>query len=144
MHGNIALNGAMQLAQEYELDLVEVDAGSNGNLPVCKLIDYSKYKYKEEKMNKKNKRQGVQVLKEIHFKYKTDKHDLQVKHKKIMEFLGKRYKVRYVLVLSGRELDKQEEARRIFLTNLETFRNLATWDEVVFADKALSTIINPL
>ena len=93
----------VERAKEKGLDLVEV--APNSNPPVCRIMDYSKYKYEQEKKKKlAKKKQHVTHIKEVRFKVRIEEHDYQVKLKHIKEFLEKKDKVRVSLRFRGREL----------------------------------------
>ena len=141
MYGKINLKGALDKAREEELDLVQVSSADNGEAPTCKMIDFGKMIYKE---NKKKKKQTKEVVKEIKFSFGISDHDLEVKHKKILEFLQKRYKVKYVLELRGRELNKHALALEKMKSNLENFRDLATWKEPGIGDRSVVTVLQSL
>lgn len=92
----------MELAEEKDLDLVMVSPTAKP--PVCKLMDYGKFKYEKGKKEKEaKKKQKVVVVKEIKLKSRIDKHDLEVKLGKVNKFLEKGYKVKVSLMLFGRE-----------------------------------------
>jgi translation initiation factor IF-3 len=92
----------VSLAREKGLDLVEV--APKADPPVCRIMDYAKYKYEQEKKRKKaRKKQHVTHMKEIRFKPKIEEHDYQVKLKQIKKFLEKKDKVRVSLRFRGRE-----------------------------------------
>jgi translation initiation factor IF-3 len=102
----------MTMARERELDLVEVAA--NVDPPVCRIMDYSKYKYEQEKKKKlAKKKQHVTHLKEVRFKVRIEEHDYQVKLKQIKEFLEKKDKVRVSLRFRGREMAHKELGREL-------------------------------
>jgi len=129
MFGEVPVHVALSMAREQGLDLVEVNSGSPENLPVCKILDYGKQKYHEEKNKRKNAHAGNIVFKEIWFKFTTQEHDLVVKHAKILEFLKKKYHVKYGMELIGRLKEHVEEAKDIFIKTLETFNGIASWQE---------------
>jgi translation initiation factor IF-3 len=94
---------AMNLARERGLDLVEISP--NVRPPVCKLMDYSKYKYQQQKAAKEAKKKQNNVeLKEIQLRPNIGDHDLDVKVNKIKEFLGDGNKVKVVIRFAGREM----------------------------------------
>lgn len=100
--GVLDINEALDLAKEKKLDLVEISQGKDHS--VCKIVDYSKYRYEKEKAEKENKKkQKVIVVKEIKIKPRIGAHDLEIKKKKIVEFLEDDKKVKVMLVLKGRE-----------------------------------------
>lgn len=101
--GIVPIQKAQRIAREKGLDLVEV--APQANPPVCRILDYSKYKYEQEKKRKEeSKKQKTQEVKEIRFRLFIDDHDYQVKMRKIREFLEERHKVRVVVYFRGREL----------------------------------------
>jgi translation initiation factor IF-3 len=94
---------ALNLARERELDLVEISPTAVP--PVCKLLDYGKYRYEQTKKERKTKKgQKTGLLKEIRFRPKIEEHDLQAKIKKVNEFIEEGNKVRIVVRFRGREI----------------------------------------
>jgi translation initiation factor IF-3 len=94
---------ALELAREQELDLVEISPTANP--PVCKILDYGKYKYEQTKKERKAKKgQKIGLLKEVRFRPKIEEHDLQSKIKKVKEFIEEGSKVRIVVRFRGREI----------------------------------------
>jgi len=111
--GVVEIRAAVAKAQEKGLDLVEV--ASNVDPPVCRIMDYSKFKYDQEKKKKiAKKKQHVTHLKEVRFKVRIEEHDYQVKLKHIKEFLSKKDKVRVSLRYRGRENAHKELGRELF------------------------------
>ena len=105
--GVVDIRAALEKAKEKELDLVEV--APNTDPPVCRIMDYSKYKYEQRKKQKlAKKKQHVTHVKEVRFKPKIEEHDYQVKLKHIKEFLGEKDKVRVSLRFRGREMAHRE------------------------------------
>ena len=99
----VALNDALRRAKDTGLDLVEVAA--NARPPVCRLMDYGKYRYEQSKKSQEaRKRQTVIQIKEIKMRPRTDVHDLNVKKKKIIKFLGQGNKVKVTVTFRGREI----------------------------------------
>lgn len=110
--GIVSLQKALALADEHELDLVEVAA--NAAPPVCKILDFTKFKYEEEKKERQAKKRQHQVhLKEIRVKPNIEEHDYQVKLKQIINFLQKKDKIKVSLFFRGREIAHQELGRRV-------------------------------
>lgn len=94
---------AMAEAQNRGLDLVMMSP--NANPPVCKIIDYGKYKYQQEKKKKDNKKASKQKdMKEIRFGLKIGNNDLEIKMKKVREFLIDGHKVKVSATFKGREM----------------------------------------
>lgn len=103
---------ALDLAREAELDLVEVSP--NANPPVCKLLDYGKYKFElEKKLRESKKKQKLVKLKEIRMQPKIEEHDLNFKTKHIKEFLSEGFKVKVTVRFRGRELAHTELGRKV-------------------------------
>ena len=142
---DVDINDAIGIARELELDLVEVSSSKNGKNAICKILDYGKLKYKENKKKKSSK----QVIKEIKFNFNISDHDLEVKNKKVLQFLEKRYIVKYSLILRG----KREEilidiAKDKMKNSLEKFKEKGTWTIVQVSKSGrmikLLTVLSPI
>lgn len=108
--GIVKLNDALQRAEEAGLDLVEVSP--NVTPPVCKILDFGKYRYEmEKKQREAKKNQAVIKIKEIRMQPKIDKHDLDTKSKAIGGFLNEGNKVKVSIRFRGRELAHPELGR---------------------------------
>lgn len=110
--GVMSIQRAQELANQYELDLVEVAA--NATPPVCRIIDFSKFKYDQEKKEreaKKHQKQGR--LKEIRLKPNIDDHDYKTKVKQAISFLKKNDKVKINLFFRGRQMEHLDLGRKI-------------------------------
>ncbi|WP_456455172.1 translation initiation factor IF-3 [Thermovibrio sp.] len=93
---------ALQLAKEKGLDLVEVSP--NAKPPVCRIMDYGKYKYQmQKKMHEAKKKQKTIEVKTVKVRPRTDEHDMQVRIKQVKKFLEKGNKVKAVVMFRGRE-----------------------------------------
>ncbi|HEX6092577.1 MAG TPA: translation initiation factor IF-3 [Dongiaceae bacterium] len=98
---------ALQMAADAGLDLVEVSP--NADPPVCKILDFGKYKYQEQKKkNEARKKQKVIEVKEIKLRPTTDEHDYEVKMRSVTRFLEEGDKVKVTLRFRGREMVHQE------------------------------------
>ena len=107
--GVLSVSDALALAAEKELDLVEISP--NATPPVCKIMDYGKFKYEKTKKEKENKKkQKNVVIKEIRIKPHIDEHDKETKISQIEKFIEKEYKVKISLRLTGREKMHAESA----------------------------------
>lgn len=105
--GIVSLADALRMAEEREVDLVEI--APNAVPPVCRLMDYGKYKYRESKKRHEQKLKIKQVqIKEIKFRPGTDENDYQVKLRNITRFLEEGDKVKLTLRFRGREMAHQE------------------------------------
>jgi translation initiation factor IF-3 len=112
MVGVMTSSQALAMARERGLDLVEVSPMAVP--PVCKLMDYGRFKYEQSKKeNEARKHQKVSELKEIRLSPRTDDHDLFVKVRKIEEFLGEGDKVKVGVRFRGRELAHPELGRQL-------------------------------
>ncbi len=103
---------ALARAEEAGLDLVEVSASTD--MPVCKIMDYGKYRYKQsKKLHDAKKSQTVIQVKEIKLKPKTEEHDVQVKLKHIKKFLNNHDKVKVSMMFRGREIAFTDIGRKL-------------------------------
>lgn len=101
--GNMPLSQALAIAEQVGLDLVEVSP--NSNPPVCKLMDFGKYKYQLKKKSRDSKKsQTIIKTKEVKLRPTTDEHDVNVKVEKIKEFLNDGNRVKVGIFLKGREM----------------------------------------
>ncbi|MGM0431939.1 MAG: translation initiation factor IF-3 [Spirochaetota bacterium] len=123
MVGIVTPQEGLRMADEAGLDLVEVSP--NANPPVCKILDYGKFKYEQEKKIKEAKKNQTQVkLKEIRMQPKIEKHDMSFKAKHIAEFLGEGNKVKVTVRFRGREMAHTELGRVVLDKVLEELENL--------------------
>ncbi len=105
--GTMSVPEACRLAEEAGMDLVEVSP--NANPPVCKILDFGRYRYEMEKKSREAKKnQTVVKIKEIRMQPKIERHDLETKSKAIAEFLGEGNKVKVSIRFRGRELAHPE------------------------------------
>ena len=123
--GILTVNEALALAAEKSLDLVEISP--NATPPVCKIMDYGKFKYEKTKKEKENKKkQKNVVIKEIRIKPHIDEHDKETKISQIEKFIAKEYKVKVSLRLSGREKMHAESAIKVLDEFASHFEEIAT------------------
>jgi translation initiation factor IF-3 len=102
MVGVIATRDALELARKRDLDLVEVSP--NADPPVCRVMNFGKYQYEENRKRKEaRKHQASHTVKEIKFHPSTEDHDYQTKLNHVREFLAKGHKVKLTLTFRGRE-----------------------------------------
>jgi translation initiation factor IF-3 len=110
--GNIPISEALAIAQEAGLDLVEISP--NATPPVCKLLDFGKYKFQEQKKQAEaRKKQKVVEVKEIKFRPMIDDHDYDVKMRAMQRFFEEGDKVKVTLRFRGREMAHQELGARL-------------------------------
>ncbi|MBC6441225.1 MAG: translation initiation factor IF-3 [Rhodospirillales bacterium] len=110
--GVVNIQAALRAAEDSGLDLVEVSP--NADPPVCKLLDYGKYKYEaQKKANEARKRQKTFDVKEVKMRPSIDDHDYDVKMRAMNKFLGEGDKVKVTIRFRGRELAHPEIGRRL-------------------------------
>jgi len=118
MLGILPTHEAKRIAIEKNLDLVEVNPKASP--PVCKVMDYGKYKYEEAKKKRQARKAQVQVeLKEVKLRPKTDDHDVDFKTKHVRRFLEEGNKVKITVRFRGREITHPETAQRQIDTIVE-------------------------
>ena len=142
--GVLAINKAIELAKKEGVDLVEV--ASKAKPPVCRLIDYGKYRYEQSKKKKENKKaQSANKIKEVQLRPNIDPHDLEVKRHRAVDFLCQEMKVRIILRYRGREMAHQEigmQLIRKFVDGLEIFGHADGYPKKM--GRRVSVLINPL
>jgi len=110
--GVVPIDEAMGMAEEIGLDLVEVSPGADP--PVCKILDYGKYKYEaQKKQNVARKKQKTIDVKEIKMRPNIDAHDYDVKMRSMVKFLDEGDKVKVTLRFRGRELAHQNRGMMV-------------------------------
>ena len=103
---------ALAMARELELDLVEV--ADKANPPVCRIMDYGKYKYEAAQRAKESRRKSTNVVvKEMKYRPKIGHGDFDTKTKKVEKFLGEGHKVKVTIMFRGREMQHPELGKRI-------------------------------
>jgi len=134
---------ARQMASERGLDLVEI--APNASPPVCRFLDYGKYKFDLEKKNRENKKkQKQQELKEIRMQPKIDTHDLEFKAKHVGEFLDKGAKVKVTIRFRGRELAHTERGKVVLGKVLDLLdRDIIVDRPPAMEGRFMSMIISP-
>ena len=141
--GILPLIEAMSRAEQVGLDLIEI--APNADPPVCKIVDYGKFRYQLVKKEKESKKSQHQVkVKEIKLKPNTDVHDIETKLKHAREFLVKGNKVRITCVFRGREMMHPEYGKRIIVKMCEDLADVATPEsEAKLMGKAMSLVLAP-
>ncbi|WP_025274296.1 translation initiation factor IF-3 [Haloglycomyces albus] len=110
--GIVSLDKALQLAADVDMDLVEV--APNARPPVCKLLDYGKYKYEAaQKARAARRNQQQTVIKEMKLRPKIDQHDYETKKGHVVRFLKAGDKVKITIMFRGREQSRPEVGRRL-------------------------------
>jgi len=120
--GVYSIAQAMKMADEMELDLVEITAKADP--PVCKILDYQKYLYQQKKKAKEMKQNSTKiVIKEIRFGPNTDEHDFQFKLKHAQEFLNEGSKVKASVFFRGRSIQFADQGENFFSVSLWNLRS---------------------
>jgi len=110
--GVVPIDAAVKAAVEAALDLVEI--APQASPPVCRVMDYAKYRYEQERQERESRhRQKYAQLKELRFRPQIDDHDYQTKLKSLLKFLKRGCKVKVTLVFRGREMAHQEFGHRL-------------------------------
>ncbi len=110
--GVVSIDKAQELANQAALDLVEV--APQANPPVCRIMDFSKFKYDQEKKEREAKKHQRQSrLKEIRLHPNIDEHDLQVKVRQAIGFLNKKDRVKIDLFFKGRQMEHMDLGRKV-------------------------------
>ena len=110
--GVVSIQNALEIANQHELDLVEV--APQASPPVCRIIDFSKFKYDQEKKEREAKKHQRQSrIKEIRLKPNIDDHDYEIKVKQAIGFLKRKDKVKVSLFFRGRQMEHRDLGRKI-------------------------------
>jgi translation initiation factor IF-3 len=122
--GIVPIQEALRRAQELDLDLVEV--APQANPPVCRIMDYGKYKYERDIRQKEARKKQARVeVKEIKFRPKIDPHDYETKKGHVERFLRAGARVKVTIMFRGREMAHTELGRRILDRLVEDLQGLA-------------------
>nr|WP_035749087.1 translation initiation factor IF-3 [Glycomyces sp. NRRL B-16210] len=131
--GIVSIDKALQLAADVDLDLVEV--APTARPPVCKLMDYGKYKYESAQKARASRRNQQQtVIKEMKLRPKIDKHDYETKKGHIVRFLTAGDKVKITIMFRGREQSRPELGRRLLDKLAEELADLAVIESAAKQD----------
>jgi len=143
MLGVLQTHEALRMALDQNLDLVEVNPKAEP--PVCKILDFGKYKYEEKKKQAQARRnQAVVEIKEIKLRPKTDDHDINFKTKAARRFLEGGHKVKFTVRFRGREITHPEKAHEqldVILKALEDVANVET--RPMMEARAMSLVVAP-
>jgi translation initiation factor IF-3 len=141
--GVVPIQKALQIAYERGLDLVQV--ASAVAPPVCRLLDYGKYKYEQTKKERKAKRgQRVGLLKEVRLRPKIEEHDLQAKIKTTQKLLEEGNKVRLVLRFRGREVIYPELGWNVLRKMAEASKELAVVSSSANEGRSIALVLSPV
>lgn len=141
--GVLPVREALELAQSKGLDLVEVQP--NARPPVCRIMDYGKFKYEQNRRARKAKKKQHQTqLKEIKMRPKIEGHDYGFKVNHAREFLEARDKVKITIMFRGREMARQENGHKLIRRVIEELSDVATVENPPRAEgRSLSAVLMP-
>ena len=123
--GIMSARDALRMAHERELDLVEI--APNGKPPVCKLMDYGKYRFDQLKRDKEAKKnQRIVSLKEVKLRINIEEHDFEVKAKNAQKFLAGKDKVKVTIMFRGREITHPEQGIELCRRMAERLADVAS------------------
>ena len=131
---------ALQIARERALDLVEV--APTAVPPVCRLLDYGRFKYEQEKKDREaRKNQKIVLLKEVRLRPKTDEHDIEFKAKRIERFIEEGDKVKVTLRFRGREMAHPNVGRQLLEVMAERLKDVAIVERMPLLEGNTMTMI---
>ncbi|UCH24053.1 MAG: translation initiation factor IF-3 [Deltaproteobacteria bacterium] len=141
--GIIPTTEALETAADFGLDLVEISP--NADPPVCKIMDYGRYKYEQTKKRQEaKKKQSTFQVKEIKIRPKTGDHDLQVKIGHIKKFIGKKDKVKVTVVFRGREITLSELGKALLTRIVDETEEIALVEQSPkFEGRTLVMVLAP-
>nr|YP_009394726.1 translation initiation factor 3 [Polysiphonia elongata]ARW63288.1 translation initiation factor 3 [Polysiphonia elongata] len=141
--GIYSSNQAMILALEEGLDLVLISDKSEP--PVCKIIDYGKYKFSQEKKAKEaKKKQHNTILKEVKMRYKIEEHDYKVRINQALKFLQSGDKVKVTIILKGREIQHTNLAIELLKKTANDLKEISNVQQLPTKDgRSIIMILNP-
>jgi translation initiation factor IF-3 len=141
--GIVTLREALTIADQRGLDLMEV--APNAVPPVCRIVDYGKFRYEQTKKDREARKNQKQAeLKEVRLKPKTDDHDLDVKAKQARKFLLAGDKVKFTVRFRGREIFHPDIGREMLEQMAEDLRDVATIEQrPLMEGRALSLLLAP-
>ena len=141
--GIVPIAQALQSAADFGLDLVEISP--NANPPVCKIMDYGRYKYEQTKKKQEaKKKQSTFQLKEIKVRPNTDDHDLQVKVGRIKKFIGNKDKVKVTVMFRGREITLSQRGRDMLARIADETEDVAVVEQMPkFEGRTIMMVLAP-
>ena len=126
--GIMDLQSALALAQQNDLDLVQIADGKDS--PICKILDFGKYLYQKQKKLKKNKKnQHIIHVKEIRLRLNTGEHDLITKLNKAKKFLEEGNKIKFTIMFRGSEITRKDSAIEILEEVAQSFSEISVIDK---------------
>jgi translation initiation factor IF-3 len=141
--GILGVREALTIAQEKGLDLIEV--APTAQPPVCRIMDYGKYKYEQGKKDREqHKRQKQQEIKALKMRPVTAEHDFQVRVRHAQDFLEKGDKVKIIIQFKAREITHPEIGRKLLDKMIEATNEFAVVEKPpAFEGKMMTVLLNP-
>jgi translation initiation factor IF-3 len=142
--GIMPISQALEMARRHDLDLVEV--APTATPPVCRLLDYGKYKYEQSKKEREQRRsQRVSLLREVRMRPKIDTHDFDAKTRTVRKLLGEGDKVKITVRFRGREITHPEIAWGLLQRMTESLQGVAAIArQPVIEGRSMTVILSPL
>jgi translation initiation factor IF-3 len=142
--GIMPLRQALDTARKRSLDLVEV--APTAVPPVCRLLDYGKYKYEQEKKEREARRsQRISLLRQIRLRPKIDDHDFEAKARLVRKLLGEGDKVKVVVMFRGREITHPEIGWRLLQRMSEALQEVASTESQPSMDnRSMNVVLSPI
>jgi len=139
----LPIEEALDRAREYDLDLVEIAPGADP--PVCKIIDYGKYRYKQQKKEKRQRKKSKSMeMKELRFRPRTDDHDFNFKKDHARRFLESGNKVKAYVQFRGRDIMYKDQGMDLLRRLIEEVQDLARIEQAPQMEgRRMITIIAP-
>ena len=143
MVGVVGRNEALAMAGDAGLDLVEI--APNADPPVCKILDFGKYKYEEQKKkNEARKKQKIIEVKEIKLRPSIDDHDYEVKRRSMVKFIEEGDKVKVTMRFRGRELAHQELGMDVLMRVRDDLDGIAKVEQIPRMEgRQMTMVISP-
>lgn len=143
-HGIYPLGEALALAESRQLDLVEISP--NADPPVCKIIDYGKFRYEQQKREKEQRKKSHSIqLKEVRFRPHTDTHDFDFKTKHARDFLEHGDKVRAYVQFRGRDIIYKDHGKEMLDRFVEELSDVAKVDQAPRMEgRRMAVILTPI
>jgi len=142
-HAVVDVDTALERAREHDLDLVEI--APDADPPVCKIIDYGKYRYEQQKKEKRQRAKSKQMqMKELRFRPRTDDHDFDFKTKHARGFLEDGNKVKAYVQFRGRDIVYKDQGMDLLRRFIERLQDLARIDQPPQMEgKRMTTVLAP-
>lgn len=142
-HAVVDVDNALERAREHDLDLVEI--APDADPPVCKIIDYGKYRYKKQKQEKRQRKRSKSMqMKELRFRPRTDDHDFNFKRRHARGFLEDGNKVKAYVQFRGRDIIYKDQGMDLLRRLIEDLQDIARIDQAPQMEgRRMTTILAP-